>query len=107
MLTRYRLVGTIWVEEIAMVNSEKAKGSRHVGSQLRPSPVPASLDYPHNTSNLLYSSRKPYLNSELVICLLARPQRRSKKKERKKEKKERKKQKKELDSQCPELRVPI
>lgn len=87
MLTRYRLVGTIWVEEIAMVNSEKAKGSRHVGSQLRPSPVPASLDYPHNTSNLLYSSRKPYLNSELVICLLARPQRRSKKKRKKKRKK--------------------
>lgn len=73
MLTGYMLVGTVWVEEIAMVNSKEAKGSQEKGSQLRPSPVPASPDYPHNTSNLLYSSRKPYLNSESVICLLARP----------------------------------
>lgn len=73
MLTRYRLVGTVWVEEIAMVNSKEAKGPQDRGSQLRPSPVPTSPDYPHNTSNLLYSSRKPYLNSESAICLLAIP----------------------------------
>lgn len=79
MLTRYRLVGTVWVEEIAMVNSNEAKESQDKGSQLRPSPVPTSPDYPHNTSNLLYSSRKPYLNSESVIYLLARPKTKRKK----------------------------
>lgn len=44
------------------------------GSQLRPSPVQASPDYPHNTSILLYSSQKPYLNLESATRLLARPE---------------------------------
>lgn len=53
---------------------------RNKCSQLRPSPVQASPDCPHNTSILLYSSQKPYLNLESVIRLLARPKTKNKKK---------------------------
>lgn len=65
---------------------------RNKCSQLRPSPVQASPDCPHSTSILLYSSQRPYLNLESIIRLLARPKT--------------KKQKK-LNSQWPELSVPI